>query len=103
MSARTDRAFMEFGTCNTVDPEVWFPEKGGNANTAKAICLDCPVFDECRAYALAAPAWLTGVWAAMTADDREKIRLGSRPASPKPKRRRGPSVDHLARAGMVAG
>lgn len=33
-------------------PDIFFPEKGGsrNAERAKGVCLDCPVFDKCREY-----------------------------------------------------
>ena len=64
--------------CGQTDPEVFFPEKGGNsARQAKAICAECPVLDQCREYALAQDAMsLHGVWGGTTQDERRKIRAG---------------------------
>jgi WhiB family redox-sensing transcriptional regulator len=44
--------WMEEALCAYVDPEMWFPEKGGNNKDARAICAVCPVIDSCREYAL---------------------------------------------------
>jgi WhiB family transcriptional regulator, redox-sensing transcriptional regulator len=38
--------------CAQVDPDAWFPEKGGTTVPAKLICAHCPVLVECLAYAL---------------------------------------------------
>ena len=36
-----------------VDPELFFPEKGGRVEPAKRICARCPVRDDCLADAIA--------------------------------------------------
>lgn len=41
--------------CAQVDPELFYPEKGGSTTEAKAICARCPVAAECLDYALALP------------------------------------------------
>lgn len=43
--------WMDSATCAQADPEVWFPEGGGNYRAAKAICGHCPVQRECEAHA----------------------------------------------------
>jgi WhiB family redox-sensing transcriptional regulator len=36
-----------------VDPEIFYPEKGGSTKAAKAVCAKCPVRAECLADSLA--------------------------------------------------
>lgn len=38
--------------CPQVDPEIFFPEKGGSTREAKRICGMCEVRSECLQYAL---------------------------------------------------
>lgn len=38
--------------CQSADPEVFFPEKGGSARDAKRVCRDCSVRVQCLEYAL---------------------------------------------------
>lgn len=45
-------AWVAEGLCAQVDPELFFPEKGGSTREAKQVCLACPVRAECLAYAL---------------------------------------------------
>lgn len=45
-------AWTEQALCAQVDPELWFPDKGGSTREAKAICRRCPVQDACLDYAL---------------------------------------------------
>lgn len=33
--------------CASADPEVWFPEQGGDPRVARAICEQCPVLALC--------------------------------------------------------
>lgn len=52
--------------CVGVDPEIFFPDHDKVAEmAAKAICLGCPVQDECR---MSAPEY--GIWAGETEDER---------------------------------
>jgi len=39
--------------CMTTDQDLWFPEVGPwqGAHRAQQLCLECPVIDECLAYA----------------------------------------------------
>lgn len=38
--------------CAQTDPDMFFPDKGGDTRPAKAVCRRCPVTAECLDYAL---------------------------------------------------
>ena len=44
--------WREEALCRQTDAEVFFPEAGGSAKPAKAICGRCPVREDCLAWAL---------------------------------------------------
>lgn len=44
--------WMDEGLCTEVDPDLFFPEKGGSASQAKKVCSGCPVRERCLNYAL---------------------------------------------------
>ena len=47
--------------CHTVDPDLWFAESPADVETAKALCLPCPLRAACLAGALERrEPW--GVW-----------------------------------------
>lgn len=71
------------GLCAEVDPELWFPEKGGSAAPAKRICRQCPVRAECLAYALDNHEWW-GVWGGLTYRERLAIQDGAPAPVPLP-------------------
>ena len=50
------------------------PARRNRDEAAKAVCLTCPVLNECRTHALAVREPY-GVWGATTEDDRERILL----------------------------
>lgn len=54
-------AWMAEGLCAQVDPELFYPEKGGSVREAKQVCLACPVRAQCLTYALAQGERF-GVW-----------------------------------------
>ena len=58
--------------CAQVDPDLWFPEKGGSAAEPKRTCLACSVRTECLDYALA-NGERHGVWGGKS--ERERRRL----------------------------
>lgn len=56
--------------CRGMDTEAWFPGRGGDSRTAKAVCEGCPVRCECAAYGVNERF---GIWGG--ASDRERRRL----------------------------
>jgi len=58
--------------CGQVDPEVWFPEKGGTSTRAKQGCSWCPVQVLCLGTALVA-AEPFGVWGGLTTGERTAL------------------------------
>jgi len=47
----TDRTWMDQAVCAQVDPEIFFPETGGNYRDADTVCAGCPVRQQCIDYA----------------------------------------------------
>lgn len=75
-----DAAWMQHGACLGTDVDLFFPERGGNVGSAKAVCLSggpcgepCPVLDECREYALRHGEKF-GVWGGLSERERRVIR-----------------------------
>ncbi len=58
--------------CGQVDPEVWFPEKGGNPAPAKRACAVCPVRVLCLGTALVGGEPF-GVWGGLTVAERRAL------------------------------
>ena len=64
--------WMTQAVCASVDPEIFFPEKGGGSGLSrqpKSVCAGCPVTRECLAFALD-HAIDEGVWGGLTASER---------------------------------
>jgi WhiB family redox-sensing transcriptional regulator len=65
--------------CRDHATEVFFPDRDGRTGlrqreeAAKRICRECPVLSVCREHALRLPE-CHGVWGAMTAAERYKVR-----------------------------
>lgn len=67
--------WRDFAECRSTDPATFFPEPGdtGTEAKAKAICADCPVVEECAAFAETTLA-KAGIWAGLTEDERARDR-----------------------------
>ncbi|MCP9272956.1 WhiB family transcriptional regulator [Mycolicibacterium arenosum] len=69
------------GSCRQMAPEVFFPEDSGRSGLlareerAKRVCRECPVVASCRDHALSVGE-THGVWGAMSARDRVRLRSG---------------------------
>lgn len=72
----TPPEWMAEAPCASVDPELFFPDKGATRTVAeaRAICADCPVRAQCLEYALTSEEALYGVWAGTTERDRRPMR-----------------------------
>ena len=79
LNITTPPEWMTDGVCAQVDPELWFPEKGGSTREAKQLCARCPVHPECLAYALANDERF-GVWGG--ASERDRRRMKRTPSKP---------------------
>lgn len=64
--------WREEGLCCQVDPEPFFPEKGGSSRRAKEICMSCPVRSTCLETALATQEPF-GVWGGLSAQERREL------------------------------
>lgn len=72
-----DDSWMVQGTCRSVDPDMWFPDRGnGTSHKAKAICRDCPVQRRCLEWALAHNETF-GIWGGEDADTRFRMRVNA--------------------------
>jgi WhiB family redox-sensing transcriptional regulator len=65
--------------CAQVDPELFFPETGGSAAAAKAVCAECPVTALCLA--TFGPLVDLGVVGGLTAGERRLRRQDDQPAA----------------------
>jgi hypothetical protein len=68
--------------CAEVDPEIFFPTKGGSNAAAKRICGFCAMRTQCLELAL--PYAVDGIWGGTNATERKVIR-----------RERGITAQHL--------
>jgi WhiB family transcriptional regulator, redox-sensing transcriptional regulator len=72
--------WQENGNCRQCPPDLFFPDEMPGSRrlaqeiAAKKICQQCPVLEQCRSHALKTPE-LHGIWGAMTARERTRIRL----------------------------
>ena len=60
-----------------VDPELFFPERGGTARPAKRICQQCPVQADCLQYAIVTRQQF-GVWGGLSERERRRLRERTR-------------------------
>lgn len=63
----------KYGSCNGVDPDLFFPSRGASHVEAKAVCKSCPQIDNCLEYALENNI-KQGVWGGKSERQRRKIR-----------------------------
>jgi WhiB family redox-sensing transcriptional regulator len=73
---------MEEASCAQVDPELWYPERGGPSARAKAICngtdkiKPCPVRLQCLGYAMENHE-IHGIWGGLSEVERAQLRRGT--------------------------
>lgn len=59
--------------CADVDPEIFFPERGGSSRAARAVCARCEVRMQCLEYALKNKEQF-GIWGGTSERERRRIR-----------------------------
>lgn len=67
-----ERKWQDDALCAQVDPEAFFPEKGGSTRQPKKICKSCEVREECLEYALETSQRF-GIWGGMSERERHKL------------------------------
>ncbi len=59
--------------CSEVDPEIFFPERGGSSKAARQVCSNCQVRDICLEYALNNKEQF-GIWGGTSERERRRLR-----------------------------
>ncbi|GAA3948072.1 WhiB family transcriptional regulator [Microbacterium soli] len=65
--------WMQWASCADVDPDAFFPEKGGSTKDAKSICAGCAVQAECLEYALQHDERF-GIWGGLSERERRRLK-----------------------------
>jgi WhiB family transcriptional regulator, redox-sensing transcriptional regulator len=68
-----EASWQERALCAQVDPELFFPEKGGTAREAKKVCRACEVRAECLEFSLQHDQ-RSGVWGGLSERERRKLK-----------------------------
>ena len=68
-----DRAWMSDAACTGLATRMFFPERGEDSRTARAVCAGCPVRVECADYGYDEHF---GIWGGLSERQR---RIGRRP------------------------
>ena len=71
--------WVDEALCAQINPEEFFPPKGGSVRAAKAVCARCPVVAECLSYALEHNEAF-GVWGGKSERERRRLRRGEEAA-----------------------
>lgn len=59
--------------CLGVDPDLFFPERGGSTREAKEVCRGCIVREDCLQYALDNSEKF-GIWGGLSERERRRLR-----------------------------
>jgi WhiB family redox-sensing transcriptional regulator len=73
--ARSAARWRELAACRGVHLEVFFPERGGSAESARQVCATCPVRQPCLDYAITNRI-THGIWGGLTERERRALRSG---------------------------
>jgi WhiB family redox-sensing transcriptional regulator len=66
-------AWQRSANCLGVDPDLFFPERGGSTREAKEVCRGCVVRQECLQYALDNSEKF-GIWGGLSERERRRLR-----------------------------
>jgi WhiB family transcriptional regulator, redox-sensing transcriptional regulator len=70
-------SWRSLARCKGLDPELFFPSRGEDLRTPKAVCRVCPVQAECGEYALSAGE-KEGIWGGLSGRERRQLRKAQR-------------------------
>lgn len=70
--------WTEHAACKGMDPDLFFPARGDDCDTARAVCRTCPVMAECREYGMAERF---GVYGGLTERERRRVRRNRKAAA----------------------
>lgn len=70
-------AWTEFASCREIDPELWYPEKGGSVKDPVSVCHRCPVRLQCLEKAMQdelghGRPYREGIWGGLSPSKRHK-------------------------------
>lgn len=66
--------WMKKGKCRGLQTDIFYHEQGHlSINSAKAICSECPIREQCLDYAMRNRE-LYGIWGGHTTSERKKLR-----------------------------
>ena len=66
-------AWQDLANCRGADPDLFFPERGASTRTAKSICRECTVREECLEFAIVSSEKF-GIWGGLSERERRRIR-----------------------------
>ncbi len=68
-----DLAWQDLANCRGANADLFFPERGASTRTAKGICRQCTVREECLEFAIVNGEKF-GIWGGLSERERRKIR-----------------------------
>ncbi|MFC8008722.1 WhiB family transcriptional regulator [Streptomyces cinereoruber] len=71
-----DVRWEELASCSTVDPELFFPDNTRESAEAVEVCKQCPVQEQCLAWAMERGENRFGVIGGLTAKERRALNRG---------------------------
>ncbi len=66
-------AWHQRANCMGVDPDLFFPQRGGSTREAKEVCRGCVVREECLEYAISYGEKF-GIWGGLSERERRWLR-----------------------------
>lgn len=72
-----DLEWQDYGNCQGVDPELFFPSRGDTVKEAIEVCNNCEVINECLEFALENNERF-GIWGGVSERGRRKIKRQQR-------------------------
>ena len=68
-----DLSWQDLANCRGADADLFFPERGASTRTAKQICRECSVREDCLEFAIVSSEKF-GIWGGLSERERRKIR-----------------------------